>query len=251
MESPNMNSTRVDLQTSDGVMDCYVFTPSGQGRWPAIVFYFDAFGVRRDASDMATRLAEYGYVVAMPNLFYRTGPFAPFAAATAFKDPGERERLNALVRSIDNAKVMRDTQSVLEFLSRLASVRGEKVGCVGYCLGGQFALSAAGTFPDRVAAAASIHGVALATNRPDSPHLLLDRARAQIYIAVAETDAEFPPSEAALLKSALAAAGTPHEIEIYPGTRHGFAVNGRLVYDAVAADRHWQKLARLFGDTLA
>ena len=245
-----MSGTRTNLKTADGVMDCHLFAPPGAGKWPAVVFYFDAFGIRLDAFDMAERLASYGYVVAMPNLFYRTEPFAPFAAATAFKDPAERVRLAALIRSIDNVKIMRDTASVLDFLSGYESVCGEKVGCVGYCLGGQFALSAAGTFPDRVGAAASIHGVSLATDRPDSPHLLLDRVRARIYVAVAETDTEFLPAEAVKLKTALEAAGVSHEMETYPGTRHGFAVNGRLVYDTVAAERHLRRLVRLLGDTL-
>ena len=242
-------SRMIDVKTADGVMDCHIFAPADQGRWPAVIFYFDAFGVRPDASAMAMRLAGFGYLVAMPNLFYRTGAFAPFSA-TAFSDPSERERLNAVIRSIDNEKVMRDTALVLAMLSSHPSVRGERVGCVGYCLGGQFALSAAGTFPDRIAAAASIHGVALASDRPDRPHLLLDRARAKIYVAVAEFDPQFLPVEAATLESALEDAGTSHQIEIYPGTRHGFAVNGRLVYDAVAAERHWQRLAQLFRDTL-
>jgi carboxymethylenebutenolidase len=245
-----MTEARVDLKTSDGTMDCHLFMPTADGRWPAVIFYFDAFGVRPDAFDMARRLAAYGYVVAMPNLFYRTGPFAPFQAATAFKDPKERERLAALIATIDNGKVMRDTLAILDFLSNYPRVRGAKVGCVGYCLGGQFALSAAGTFTDRVASAASIHGMSLAVDRPDSPHLLFPGARAQIYVAVAETDAEFPPEERVRLKAALEAAGTAHEIESYLGTRHGFAVNGRHVYDAAAADRHWQRLATLFGDTL-
>ena len=139
---------------------------------------------------------------------------------------------------------------MLGFLSGYESVCGEKVGCVGYCLGGQFALLAAGAFSGRVGAAASIHGVSLATDRPDSPHLLLDRVRAQIYVAIAETDTEFLPAEAAKLKAALEDSGVSYEMETYPGTRHGFAVNGRLVYDTAAADRHLRRLVRLFGDTL-
>ena len=85
-----MSAIKINLRTTDGVMDCHVFTPAGRGAWPAVVFYFDAFGIRPDACDMAMRLAAYGYVVAMPDLFYRTGAFMPFSAATAFRDPAER-----------------------------------------------------------------------------------------------------------------------------------------------------------------
>lgn len=245
-----MHRSRTDLTTGDGVMDCHLSRPPGPGKWSAIIFYVDAFGMRPDALAMVDRLAAEGYAVAMPNPFYRTGPFAPFSAATAFTDPEERKRLYTLIASIDNAKIMRDTRALIEFLGTSDAVAGAKIGCVGYCLGGQFALSAAGHFPASVAAAASIHGVALATMKPDSPHLLLPRARARIYVAIAEHDAEFPPQEGRLLRETLAASGLVHEVETYPGTRHGFAVIGRKVYDETAAERHWRKLTGMFGETL-
>lgn len=246
----DMQRSRINLKTDEGVMDCYVSAPPGPGQWPAIIFYFDAFGMRPDAFAMADRLAAEGYAVAMPNLFYRTGPFTPFSAATAFTDPEERKRLYALIASIDNAKVMRDTGHLIEVLPTSDAVAGAKLGCVGYCLGGQFALSAAGCFPNLIAAAASVHGTALATPKPDSPHLLFPKARGRIYVALAEHDAEFSPQEAHLLKDALAAAKLDHEIETYPGTRHGFAVIGRKVYDEAAAERHLRKLIVMFSETL-
>lgn len=230
-------------------MDCHVFVPGRDGRWPAVIFYFDAFGIRPDSAAMGRRLAQLGCAVVMPNLFYRTGPFPPFAP-TAFQDPAERERLGALIATIDTAKVMRDTERVLELIAEHPNVSPGKIGTVGYCLGGQFSLSAAGAFPERVGAAASIHGLKLAVDTSDSPHRLFPKVRASIYVAVPETDADFPPAECERLKAALSAAGLEHQVEIYPGTRHGFAVNGRLVYDAAAAERHWQRLADLFGRAL-
>jgi carboxymethylenebutenolidase len=117
-------------------------------------------------------------------------------------------------------------------------------------MGGGFALSAAGMFPDRVVAAASFHGGSLATDKPDSAHRLADRMRARVYVGVAEIDASFSPEQQQRLDRALADGGVNYTIETYKGAKHGFAVIGHLVYDRDSSERHWQRLLQLFKDTL-
>jgi len=124
------------------------------------------------------------------------------------------------------------------------------VGVVGYCMGGGFALSAAGTFPERVAAALSFHGGSLATDKVDSAHLLASRMRARVYVGVAEIDATFSPEQQHRLETALSQAGVDYTIETYKGARHGFAVTGHLVYDRDSSERHWQRLLHLLRETL-
>ncbi len=247
----SMNGRAVSIKTGDGDADCYVFHPEGKGRWPAVIMYMDALGVRPEFFAMASRLASSGYYVLLPDLFYRTPDFVPFeGSADLTKEGPDRDRLISMIRSINNGLVMRDTNAFLAFLDRQAAVAGPKVGCIGYCMGGPFALSAAGTFPERVAAAASIHGSNLASDRPDSPHLLAGKMRARLYIAVAEIDPSFSAEERKRLGAALEAAGVQHLIEVYPGVRHGFAVSGRPVYDREASERHWDRMLRFFGETL-
>src|SRR5262249_5448747 len=117
--------------------------------------------------------------------------------------------------------------------------------------GGHYALVAAGMFPDRIAAAASFHGGNLATDRPDSPHLLADRMRAALYVGVAGIDPHFLPEEKDRLESALSAAGVAHTIEVYPNVRHGFAVPDLPVYDRDAAERHRERLLGLLCQALS
>jgi carboxymethylenebutenolidase len=150
-----------------------------------------------------------------------------------------------LFRSLTNKLVMEDSVSFLEFLDRQPSVTGNKIGCVGYCMGGAFALSAAGTFPGRIAAAASLHGARLATDQPDSPHLLASKTRSRVYVGIAGIDPHFTPEEKQRLESALQSAGVEHTVEVYAGVKHGFAVNDTPAYDHPASERHWHQILAL------
>jgi carboxymethylenebutenolidase len=245
-----MTDERVDLPTEVGTMDTYIVRPDGPGPWPGVVFYMDAFGIRPELLGMAERLASHGYVVAVPNLYYRSGAYAPFDPVEVAKGGPERDRFRAMIDSLSDTKVMRDTAAIVAFLDRDSRVQSGSIGAVGYCMGGRFALSAAGTFPDRVAAAASFHGTALATDRVDSPHLLADRMRAKLYVGVAELDPGFPPEQRQKLEQALIAGGAAYTIETYQGAKHGFAVAGHLVFDRDASERHWTNLVRLLEETL-
>ena len=241
---------RIDLETPEGPLDAYVFTPTGAGPWPAVIVYMDAFGVRPHLFSMAQRLASHGFVVAVPNLYHRTGAFAPFDPRAVTTDGPERTRFTGMIRSIDGLKVMADTREMLAYLDGRANVQPGPIGTLGYCMGGGYALLAAGTFPERVAAAASFHGGSLATDRPDSPHLLAGRMRAQLYIGVAEIDHTFDVAQQARLEDALTRAGVRYTLDVYKGARHGFAVTGHLVYDEDASERHWTQVLELFGNTL-
>ncbi len=246
-----MSENRVTIKTADGNCDCYTYTAPGNAPAPAIILYMDGLGIRPELRAMAERLASNGYFVLLPNLYYRAGDYAPFNMATMLTDEKERNRMMALVQSVNNAGTMRDTTALLEFLDKEPKAKASKIGCVGYCMGGPLVLTAAGTFPDRVAAGASIHGANLANDRPDSPHLLAPKMRGRIYLGVAEIDPWLTPGETDRIKAALEAARVNHTVEIYPGVQHGFAANGTPMYDRDAAERHWERILALFGETLS
>ncbi len=246
-----MSEGKVTIKTADGNCDCYTYTAPGDAPAPAIILYMDGIGIRPDLRAMAQRLASNGYFVLLPNLYYRAGEYAPFDLASMLTNEAERNRMMALVQSVTNAGTMRDTAAFLDFLSHEPGVKGSKIGCVGYCMGGPLVLTAAGTFPDRVAAGASIHGANLANDRPDSPHLLAPKMRGKIYVAIAEIDPWLTPGEMDRLKAALETAKTNFTMEVYPGVQHGFAANGTPMYDRAAAERHWERILALFRETLS
>ncbi|HEY2108145.1 MAG TPA: dienelactone hydrolase family protein [Candidatus Binataceae bacterium] len=246
-----MSESKINIKTADGNCPCYTYTAPNDAPAPAVILYMDGLGIRPDLRAMAQRLASNGYFVLLPDLYYRAGDYPPFNMATMMTDEKERNRMMGLVQSVTNARIMSDTAAFLDFLSHEPKVKGAKIGCVGYCMGGQLVLSAAGTFPDRVAAGASIHGANLANDRADSPHLLAPKMRGKIYIGVAEIDPWLTPGETDRLKAALQAAKTNHTVEMYPGVQHGFAANGTPMYDRGAAERHWERIVELFGETLS
>jgi len=245
-----MTRERVDLPTPDGALDCYVFEPDGSGSWPAVIVYMDAFGVRDDLDVMAARLAAAGYVVAVPNLYHRSGAFPPFDPALVAAGGAERDRFMGMIKSINGDLVMQDTAAVLDHLATRPSVRPGPVGTVGYCMEGRMALRMAGEFADAVSAAASFHGGNLATDSELSPHRLASRMKGRIYVAGADRDNSYPPEMAERLERALDDADVDHRCEIYPGALHGWTMADFPVYDQPAAERHWRELLALFSDTL-
>jgi carboxymethylenebutenolidase len=238
------------IATPDGTCDASLHTPDGTGPWPAVIMYPDAGGPRATFHAMAQQLAELGYSVLLPNLYYRLGEIEPFDLRTVFTDPAERARLMDLAASVTNEAAARDTEAMLDFLIAQPEVAGTKVGTTGYCMGGSFALTAAGRFPDRVAAAASFHGGQIASTAADSPHLLASSMKAKVYIAGAENDPSFDAEQFERLSTALTDADVEHTLVTYSAA-HGFAVPDNPTYDDRAAARHWQALQHLYASTLA
>lgn len=237
------------MTTPDGSCPLVLATPDVGGPWPAVLFFMDAGGVRPALVEMAERLADMGYVVALPELYYRHGAYVPFDATTVFSDPAERSRLYSMLTGLTKGMVASDTGALLGFLSGRPEVAGLRVGATGYCNGGGLSLAAVARYPERVVAAASFHGGNLATDAPDSPHRLLSTVTGRVYVAAATNDDSFPPEQASLLERALTEAGVEHSIETYPA-EHGFAVPDMPTYDADAAERHWRALHDLFEATL-
>jgi carboxymethylenebutenolidase len=245
-----MTQRDVTIPTPDGTCDASLHTPDGDGPWPAVIMFTDAGGVRPTFHGMAQQLADLGYAVLLPNMYYRLGDVAPFDMRSVFTDADERKRLMGLVASVTKDAATRDIGAMLDFLAEQPEVADTKVGATGYCMGGGLALTAAGRFPDRVGAAASFHGGHIATEQPDSPHLLAGAMSATVYVAGADDDASFDAEQFERLSNALKEGGVDHTLVTYPAA-HGFAVPDNSTYDEDAAARHWKALEELYGSALA
>jgi carboxymethylenebutenolidase len=237
--------TKVEIKTRDGSCPSYVYRPTGSGPWPAVLVFMDGIGIRPAMLELGERLATYGYFVLLPDLFYRSGPYEPMDPHTLFSDPDKRKVLmDKFFAHATQANIMSDTGALLDYLAAQPDVKAGGIGTTGYCMGGLMSLTAAGTYPGRIAATASYHGGRLATDAPESPHLLAPKIKSRVYVAGATEDNSFPDDMKARLEDALTRAGVDHTIETYPA-RHGWVFRDTPVYDAAAAERHWQTLVAL------
>jgi len=244
--------TDVSIPTPDGEARAFVFTPdAGDGPWPAAILYMDAPAIRPAMFEMGERLARAGYYVLLPDMFWRAGPYPPLDIVKARGgDPEMVALFQKLRASTDPARAMADTRAYLDWLAHQPQARADRVGVTGYCMGGSIALRAAGTFPDRVAVAASFHGGNMATDAEDSPHLLAPKMKAKILVAGADEDRGFDEAQCERLDKALNEAGLDAKVTIWKGLKHGWVPTDMPVHDPAGAERHWQALIELFDEVL-
>ncbi|HXA38076.1 MAG TPA: dienelactone hydrolase family protein [Phenylobacterium sp.] len=244
--------TDVSIPTPEGDARAFVFTPdTGSGPWPAAILYMDAPAIRPAMFEMGERLAQAGYYVLLPDVFWRAGPYPPLDIVKARGgDPEQVALFQRLRASTDPARAMADTAAYLDWLTRQPQAIADRVGVTGYCMGGGIALRAAGTFPERIAVAASFHGGGMATDAEDSPHLLAPAMKAKILVAGADQDSSFDEAQCARLDKALNDAGLDAKVTIWTGMKHGWVPADMPVHDAAGAERHWTELVALFDEVL-
>ena len=247
-----MREYEAELKTVDGLMDVFICHPEENGPFPAIIIYMDAPGIREELRDMARRLGTVGYYVMLPNLYYRNGREGNygFDLSKIRTDEVEREKMFDVMHTLTNAGVISDTKPMLEYVRANSQANNGPVGCVGYCMSGQFVVSIAATYSDDFTAIASFYGVGILTEKPDSPHLNVGDITGRLYLGFASEDPHVPQTVLDRLPQIMQDAEVDHRIEIYPGTEHGFAFPQRPVYVKAAGERHWERLFALFGQKL-
>lgn len=239
-----MKEFQADITTPDGVMDCFVCHPEGPAL-PAVLFYMDVPGIREELQDMCRRIAEQGYVAILPDLYYRKGK----VRFDLSKGEEELQRMFAMGSSLSVDMIVKDTQGMVEYCQQSDFIT-DKIGCIGYCMSGQFVVAAAGNFPDSIKAAASLYGVRIVTDQADSPHLLADKIQAELYLGFAEVDPYIEDFVIPDLKTALDDNNVTYTLETHPGTEHGFCFPQRPAYSHDASEQVWDTVFSLFSRTL-
>ncbi|MEO7206259.1 MAG: dienelactone hydrolase family protein [Steroidobacteraceae bacterium] len=244
-----MIERQIEIVTPDERMNTFICHPERDSPHPAIIFFMDAPGIREELRDMARRLGTVGYYVMLPNLYYRSGR-EELGSVVGEANIATPQKALQLMTTIDIPMVMQDAVALLAFAGQDKAASRGPMGCVGYCMSGQYAMNAAVRHKQRIRAAASIYGVALVSDKPDSPHLAPQRTDARLYFGCAENDLYAPLEMINQLRAEIADKSGNAEVEIYPGTAHGFAFPSRPAYDKPAAERHWERLFTLFDAAL-
>ena len=237
----------VVITTKYGRQPAFAACPDRPGQFPPVILYMDAPGFREELRTMGRRIATQGFYCLVPDLYYRLGTLR-------FDIPRRNDAMSVVIRgamkSLTIAAVMDDTAGMIGFLDAQDKVKPGPLGCVGHCMSGPFAIAAAAHFP-RMKAAASLYGVDLVTDQPDSPHLMLDRVGGELYIGFAEVDPSVPATIVPALQAALAKAGTRHRMETFAGSHHGFCFPARNDYQAIAAEASFATILDMWNRNLA
>lgn len=245
--------TDVEIKTPDGVCDAAFFHPA-KGAYPGVLVWPDSGGLRPVFRALGKRLAAEGYAALVPNHLYRMAKAPVFDESfNPVQNPADREKYRRITAPFfAPGAAERDAVAYVAFLDAQRQVnRKKKIGTHGYCLGGAYVIKTAALFPDRVGAGVSLHGGFLATDKPDSPHLLAPKIKARLYFAIASDDDQREPEVKNKLKESFAAAKVRAEIEVYPNARHGWCVPDSKAADNQAdAERAWGKLVALYKTAL-
>lgn len=242
-----MIETRIEIPTI--ATETLLFRPDDIAEFPGVIFLTDIWGIRPANIGMAKRLADKGFAVLMPNAFHRYSRIRPEGWEP--EDPKDIPKaLHTLFGTLTAEQMESDGRAYVDFLLAQKGVKQGKVGVVGHCFTGQMALRIAAAEPDRVAAAASLHGGFLVTDKPDSPHRQIPRVKARLYFAHAVEDASATPEQVATLEAALRDWRGAFQSETYEGALHGWTVPGRPIYNELQAERAFEKLVELFDATL-
>ncbi|RTR02864.1 dienelactone hydrolase family protein [Halomonas nitroreducens] len=245
-------SRAIDIPAADGIIDAHVFTPgNAAGPLPAVVLFTDIGGLRPCYHEKAQRLADNGYAVLMPNVYYRDATGTVVPEGKSFRDPDVRPTLLGYAEHLTPEAQARDFVALLDCIDAEAEFADSKVGVVGYCMTGAFALRMAAEHPGRVAAAAGFHSARLAeAGDPTSPVQVVGTIEGRVYFGHADQDELLPPAQIAHVDEALAEAGVHFTTELYKGAAHGFTAKDAPSYDAAADALHHKRLAMLLEEAL-
>jgi carboxymethylenebutenolidase len=242
-----MIERNVSITTKHGPIPSFLVAPGAEGSWPAIVLYMDAPGIREELRNIARRIAKQGYVCVLPDLYHRYGHLR-------FDIPRRAEGMSAVIKAaylnLTDNNIDEDTAGILGFLEAQPEVRPGKIGAIGYCMSGRFVSTAARSFPEHFACAASLYGTRLVVDEPNSPHLDLGGIKAEMYYGFGTIDQTTPPDYINTFTACLDKAGVNYSMDIFEGVDHGYAFVERPVYNAAAAEQSYEKIFAMFQRTL-
>lgn len=243
----------VDVPVPGGSAEAHLSLPP-DGHGPGVLFVMDAIGLRPQIAAMCERIASWGYTVLAPNVFHREGTVAELMPTGDLRTPEGRDAFMQLamprVGHLTSDLSRPDVAAYLEHLRGLDATDDGPVGVTGYCMGARIALRAAGDHPEVVAACGGFHGGGLVTDEPDSPHLSLATARAELVLGHADQDRSMPSEAVEALGAAAADAGLTVSNEVYPDAPHGYSMADTSMYREAGAERHFAELRGLLDRTL-
>jgi carboxymethylenebutenolidase len=230
------------LPTADGLMPVYLCQPEGKGPHPAVIVVMEAFGLNAHIKNVAERVAREGYVAVAPDFFYRFGsPIVPYE---------DVPRAIGYIQRFDWSALMAEVGVVIHHLKSLPEVRADRLGVVGFCVGGTIAFLTACRHASAIKAAVSFYGGGIGADTPTAPIQLAERLQCPILCFFGETDKMIPMDQVRRIDETLKRLKKTAEVKVYKGAGHGFFCDDRASYDASAAQSAWEMTRSMFSKYL-
>lgn len=220
----------VRYRSGEEMVEGYLVTPAGDGPFPGVIVIHEWWGLNDQVKEEAHKLAAEGYLALAVDL-YR----GRLAASS--------DEAHELSRGLPEDRARRDLQAAFEFLAARSDVRPDRIGSLGWCMGGGYSLQLALEEP-RLAAAVIYYG-RLATEES-----ALSRLRAPLLGLFGEEDGGIPARSVRAFEAALEKLGKPAQIHLYPGAGHAFANATRPSYRQQAAEDAWKKTLAFLAENL-
>jgi carboxymethylenebutenolidase len=238
----------VELRVDDSLMRVYIAAPSSPGNYPGIIFYSDIYQLGGAMIRLANYLAGYGYVVAAPEIFHRTEPVGLVI------EPDDIGRMrgndNAIRTAI--ADYDADCRAVIEFLKAESSVSSDKIGTLGFCIGGHLAFRAA--FESEIKAAACCYPTGIPSGKLGKGIAdtikRVSEIKGEMLMVFGTLDPHIPEADRQILIKALENAGIPHQVFLYEA-EHTFMRDDGYRYDSAATTSAWSEIIAFFARMFA
>jgi len=242
------NSERISIPLNGGgSMGGYLAAPAGGEARPAVIVFMEIFGINSHIREVTERVAAEGYVALAPDYFHRTGP----GVELGYDDAGMAKGMQ-LLNALDADEMVSDSRDAIAYLRGRSDVAGDRIGCMGFCIGGHMTyLTACET---DVVAAASFYGGGIAGDQgPGGKPSTLGRTgkiRSRILCFFGDQDPFIPMEQVEAIQKTLQAEDVDHATKVYPGVGHGWFCDQRADYSADAAADAWTQVKTLFQEKL-
>jgi carboxymethylenebutenolidase len=207
----------------------YYARPEGTGPFPGVVIIHEIFGLNENIKDIARRFARKGYAALAVDLFANRNRALCMS----------RVMYGMLVTPLKNSG-LNELKAALSYLGEQPEVDSERLGAIGFCMGGGFAIAWACT-DARLKAIAPFYG---ANPRP------LAAVQRSCPVVGSYPEKDFTAKAGQKLEAALEQYNIPHDIKVYPGAKHSFFNDQRGSYDAAASADAWQRVLVFFGERI-
>jgi len=245
----DISSERVSIPLAGGgSLGGYLARPKAGAAFPAVLVYMEIFGVNSHIRDVVDRVAREGYLAFAPDYFHRTGPGVEYGYDEAGMAGGMK-----LLGALRADEMIGDAKAAIAWLRQRPDVRGDRIGAMGFCIGGHMTYLTACETDVRAAASFYGGGIAAAAGPGGAPATIgrTGKIRGKLLCLFGGKDGLIPKSQVDAIRAALAKSGIRHEVVVYPEADHGFFCDQRATFQKAAADDAWKRVKQLFRDELA